>query len=180
MTEDLPELNTIRHPRHPGISAALCEALSEAASVCLARHHEPPRTEFSVECLGGSSTRGLLWASPDDTAVRTWNNRDDATRDAAYIIAIAAAEKELGLVAVSRAETRTGADYYIAPPSTLDLEEAIRLEVSGVDHSDLPTVRRRLREKEQQALRGDSPLPAYASVVGFRERKILISTVEGS
>ncbi len=177
MTEDLPELSTIRHPRHPGVSAALCEALSEATRVCLARHHEPPRTEFSVECLGNSSTRGLLWESPDDTAMRAWNNRDDATRDAAYIVSIAAVEKELGLVAISRAETRSGVDYYVGRPGAVDLEEAIRLEVSGVDHGDLSSVRRRLREKEQQALRGDSPLPAYASVVGFREKRILVSPV---
>ena len=179
MSVDLPELRTIRYPRHPGISPSVCEAFSEAADVCLSRYHLPPRTEYVIEFRNNMSRRGLYWRKPDTTAERAWLNRDDATRDAAYIIALAAAEKELGLVALSRAETRTGADYYIGQPNAIDLEDAIRLEVSGVDHGDRPAIRRRLRQKEEQVRRGDSYLPAYASVVGFRETIIIMSFVGG-
>jgi hypothetical protein len=178
MNNDLPELRTVRHPRHPGISSGVCEGFSEAAEVCLARHHVPPRTIFLIECCGNKFRRGLIWTQPDNTAERAWKNRDDATRDASYIISLSAVEKELGLVALSRAETRTGADYYIGQPGATDLEEAFRLEVSGVDHGDMRTIRGRLREKEEQASRGDSCLPAYASVVGFREATILVSFVQ--
>jgi hypothetical protein len=87
-------------------------------------------------------------------------------------------EKELGLVAISRADTRTGADYYLGMPEDLDLEGAFRLEVSGVDQGDASVIRRRLKEKEAQARRGDSCLPAYACVVGFREASALVSIVE--
>jgi hypothetical protein len=180
MNGALPELRTIRHPRHPGISFGVCEAFSEAADVCLSRHHNPPRTVFSIECCGNKSTCALFWKQPDNTAVRAWNNRDDATRDAAYIVAIAVAEKELGLVALSRAETRTGADYYVGRPGAKDLEDAVRLEVSGVDHGRIGDIRGRLRQKEEQALQGDSCLPAYASVVGFRTAMVLMKFVEGT
>ena len=178
MGDYLPDLRSIRHPRHPGISDAVCEAFSEAAEVCLARHHEAPETIFSVECCGDCTERTLTWQQPDDTARRAWMNHDDATRDGAYIMSMAAVEGELGLVALSRAETRTGADYYVGSPDAGDLENAVRLEVSGVDEGDATTARHRLREKEKQAARGDSPLPAYASVVAFREKIILVSSVE--
>jgi hypothetical protein len=87
-------------------------------------------------------------------------------------------EKELGLVALSRAETRTGADYYVGQPEARDLEEAFRLEVSGVDQGHAADLRKRLSQKEEQARRGNSCLPAYASVVGFREASVLVSRVE--
>ncbi len=84
-----------------------------------------------------------------------------------------------GLVAVRRAETRTGADYYIAPAGqeTEDLEGCFRLEVSGTNLG-VSEIKRRLREKVDQALQGDSNLPALACVVGFRARLIMIHTVE--
>lgn len=177
---ELPDLRSIRAPRHPGVSAAVCEAFSEAAEVCLARHHKPPSTSFQVACAGKESVRYLKWSAPGDTAQRSWKNRDDATRDGAYVVSLAVVEREIGMVALSRADTRTGADYYVGRPGLPDLEEAFRLEVSGVDEGDRAEVRRRLKNKEDQAARGDSFLPAYASVVGFRQASVLVSLVGGS
>ncbi len=178
MSNELPELRSIRFPRHPGVSLGVCEDFSEAAEVCLARHHNPPKTVISIDCRGTKSERELLWNTPDETVQRAHNNRDDATRDAAYIVSLSIMEKEIGMVAISRTDTRTGADYYIGMPGSLDLEEAYRLEISGVDNGDGSVIRKRLREKEAQARRGDSSLPAYACVVGFREASALLSLVE--
>ena len=177
---ELPDLRSIRVPRHPGVSSAVCEAFSEAAEVCLARHHDPPCTSLRVACAGTESVKSLKWSAPGDTALRSWNNRDDATRDGAYAVSLAVVECELGMVALSRADTRTGADYYIGRPESPDLEDAFRLEVSGLDRGNVADVRRRLRAKEDQAARGDSYLPAYAGVVGFREGLVMVSLVEGS
>ena len=92
---------------------------------------------------------------------------------------LAAVEFSTGLVAVYRAETRTGADYYVAPADAEieDLEDCIRLEVSGVDRGDLRLLRRRLIEKINQVESGNSNLPAMAGVTGFRCRKILLSSI---
>ena len=174
---ELPDLRSIRSPRHPGVSDAVCEAFSEAAEVCLARHHTPPATSLQVACADTESVRVLNWSAPDDTARRSWRNRDDATRDGAYVVSLAVVERELGLVALSRADTRTGADYYVGKPGLPDIEEAFRLEVSGVDEGDRTEVRKRLKLKEDQAARGDSFLPAFASVVGFREATVLVRAV---
>jgi hypothetical protein len=176
--EHLPELRSIRAPRHPGVSAAVCANFSEAADICLARHHGPPPTPLNINCVGKESTRILKWCSPDETARRSWRNRDDATRDAAYGISLAVVEHELGMVALSRADTRSGADYYVGTPEAVDLEEAFRLEVSGIDAGDLADIRRRLKTKEGQLVRGDVFLPGYASIVGFRQAVVLVSRVE--
>ncbi len=178
--QELPELRSVRAPRHPGVSAAVCEALAEAAEVCLARHHEPPRTSLRVACVGKESVRSLKWSAPDETAQRSWSNRDDATRDGAYVVSLAVVEHELRMVALSRADTRTGADYYVGRPESPDLEQAFRLEISGLNEGGLVDIRRRLRSKEEQAAKGDSFLPAYASVVGFREAAVLVSQVGDS
>lgn len=178
--QELPELRSIKAPRHPGVSAAVCQAFSEAAEVCFARHHQPPRTSLQVTCAGMELVRYLKWSAPDETAKRSWRNRDDATRDGAYVVSLAVVEHELGMVALSRADIRTGADYYVGKPGSHDLEDAFRLEVSGVDEGGLSDVRRRLRSKEDQAARGDSFLPAYASVVGFRQAAVVLSLVGGS
>jgi hypothetical protein len=80
-----------------------------------------------------------------------------------------------GLVAVRRAETRTGADYYLGEPNSTfeDLELSFRLEVSGTDEGSDAVIRGRLREKLDQAKRGNSNLPAIASVVGFAALQIV-------
>ena len=176
----LPDLRSIRAPRHPGVSKAVCDAFSEAAEVCLARHHVPPITSLQIRCADTDSVRALKWSVPDETARRSWSNRDDATRDGAYVVSLAVVERELGLVALSRADTRTGADYYLGKPGQQDLEDAFRLEVSGVDKGDRAEISRRLRVKIDQAARGVSYLPALASVVGFREATVLVSRVGDS
>ncbi|HEY7617774.1 MAG TPA: hypothetical protein VH744_13295, partial [Terriglobales bacterium] len=66
----------------------------------------------------------------------------------AYACALAATELARGYVAVGRAETRTGADYYIALSGQIieDLEDCLRLEVSGTD-SEVSVVKTRLKGK---------------------------------
>jgi len=78
---------------------------------------------------------------------------------------------------VGRAETLTGADWYVAPNGTSieDLENCIRLEVSGISAGASADINRRLREKVAQAARGESNLPAIASVVGFKALEVAIS-----
>jgi hypothetical protein len=119
-------------------------------------------------------------AGPRERAA--WANADDATRDGAYAIALSVMEAELGLVSVSRAETLTGADYYLAESVSGEdednLERAYRLEVSGVCKGDRSSIHQLLANKVDQARRGDSTLPAYACVVGFLSLYVVIQIVE--
>lgn len=164
--------------RHPGLTAALAESYLEAARVCLDRHHTPPQ-DFSIENDKTESLASVDWLPADERIRLAWANETDAARDGAYACALAAAELQMGFCAVMRAETLTGADYYIAPLGTShqDLEDCLRLEVSGTN-LDNYEVRRRLRNKVNQAERGSSSLPAIAAVVGFGAKLILMESVK--
>jgi hypothetical protein len=154
----------------------VADAYSEAARVCLARHHTPP-TLFAIDLSGEATKNSLPWEVPDNRTKGAWANESDATRDGAYAVSLAAVEVRRQLVAIMRAETLTGADYYVAAPGSdpTDLETSYRLEVSGTNSGD---VRQRLLQKQAQTRAGQSNLPAIAAVVGFKSATVAIAHVE--
>ncbi|GBE16207.1 hypothetical protein BMS3Abin15_00019 [bacterium BMS3Abin15] len=164
--------------RHPGLTVGTATSYLEAATVSLNAEHEPPQ-DFLLNHDEKEHTTEVMWNPPSNGCLRGWANRDDATRDGAYACAIAAAELSSGLFAMRRAETLTGADYYVAPKDTNpdDLESCIRLEVSGT-RCDEREVRRRLSNKIQQVKSGRSSLPAIAVIVGFKTKQIMMRTVD--
>lgn len=160
-----------------GLTQAIADCFYEAACVCLDRHHSPPQ-EFDLRVDSFEQKSLVRWKRTDNRSRRAWANENDTTRDGAYACALAATELSLGLCAVSRAETLTGADYYIGhrEQSTEDLENCFRLEVSG---TDLGTneVNRRLGQKKKQVLNGNSNLPGITAVVGFRVKLVAMQKV---
>src|SRR5260370_40873706 len=70
---------------------------------------------------------------------------------------------------VRRAETETGADYYVAPPGMgiEDLEGCFRLESSCINKGNNRAVEHLLFTKVEQTRKGKSNLPAIACVIGF-------------
>lgn len=166
------------HERHGGLTPSLSGSFFEAASVCLNRHHNSP-VEIDIVRHGETTKRLVDFESPDLQVLNAWANDIDTTEAGAYGVCLAAVEIEEQLVAVRRAETLTGADWYIAPVGTEpgDLEDCFRLEVSGVDAGDRAVVEARLRQKVAQTRRGASNLPAIASVVGFKGKAIVIQKV---
>lgn len=166
------------HERHTGLTAALSGTYFEAASVCLSRHHESP-INMNIMCDDSPSMQSVDFQKPDAHVLKAWANDIDTTESGAYGVCLAAVEVEEQLVAVRRAETLTGADWYVAPIGTepVDLEDCFRLEISGVDAGGPSVIDARLKQKIEQTRRGASDLPAIASVVGFKERIILIQKV---
>lgn len=121
----------------------------------------------------------VAWAIPGPRELDAWANTTDATEAGAYGCVIAGVELLRDRYAVRRAETGTGADYYVGPigAGKSDLEDCFRLEVSGISTGDYRDVSRRLLEKVGQAQRGDSSLPAMAGVIGFSARLLMIQDV---
>lgn len=169
------DLNT----RHSGVSPGLGASYAEAARVCLDRHHTSP-AEFQLRDNAAGSRANADWTAADETLKGAWANKDDATEFGAYGLALAAIELTRGLVAVRRAETRTGSDYYLGDKigRSQDLENSFRLEVSGTDEGRYSTIDGRLRQKLEQANKGKSNLPAIASVVGFSALWIVSADLE--
>jgi hypothetical protein len=164
--------------RHSGLTPEVASCYLQAACVCLDRHHEPP-VEFSLNSDSQETLTVVEWKPTDDRIKKAWANKDDATRDGAYAVALASTELSKGLVAIHRAETKTGADYYVAPvnASSDDLENWYRLEVSGTDLDEIQ-VKARLNTKVEQTKKGNSNLPALAAVIGFKVKQIFVKTVE--
>jgi hypothetical protein len=160
--------------RHVGVSRGLALAYAEALSVCLQKHHTSP-LQYDLRDDEHSREAIVEWNAPADSLQRAWGNEIDVVESAAYGLALAAMELTRGLVAIGRAETKSGADYYLGTPGEemTDLESAKRLEVSGVGVGSETAIRSRLTKKLAQAARGTSDLPAIASVVGFEYPVIL-------
>jgi hypothetical protein len=160
--------------RHVGVSAGLSTAYAEAASICLDRHHTSP-ADFQLKDNARDDVAQASWQSADQRMRQAWANADDATEAGAYGVALAAIEVMRELVAVGRAETRTGADYYLGDPHGVleDFEASFRLEVSGTDAGNLSAIESRLGQKLEQARKGKSNLPAIASVVGFAALRVV-------
>ena len=166
------------HERHRALTPSIAGAYKEAASVCLDRHHTSPII-IALSDNGFDSLTELSWTIPDARVLGAWANSTDATEFAAYGCVIAGVEQSRGLFAVRRAETGTGADYYVGPVGSgeNDLEDCFRLEVSGVDAGDERKVTERLLQKIEQARRGDSCLPALAGVIGFAAKLLMVRDV---
>jgi hypothetical protein len=164
--------------RHYGVTKALGDSYTEAARVCLHRHHASPQT-FQVDRELDRTVASVEWAPPTPRELAAHANNIDATEAGAYAMVLAGVELTDGLVAVHRAETRTGADYYLASvgSATNDLEDCIRLEVSGISRGETQDVKDRLGVKVRQAAKGKSALPAMAGVVGFSCRTMMIKNV---
>ncbi|MGB7284478.1 MAG: hypothetical protein WBE13_19595 [Candidatus Acidiferrum sp.] len=166
------------HQRHRALTDSLAGSYREAASVCLSRHHSPP-VQVSISDNASDSVANLVWPVPDTRTLHAWANEIDATEAGAYACVIAAVELLRNLFAVRRAETKTGADYYIGPKDSGegDLDKCLRLEISGLNDGSQTEVARRLLQKVEQALRGSSNLPALAGVIGFASKKLMIRDV---
>ena len=165
--------------RHRGLTPEIAGAYHQAVRVCMDRHHVSP-TEFTIKDEVVSTVASVLWEAPDDRMRAAWANEIDTTEQAAYALVLAAVELMYGLVALRRAETTTGADYYVGPAGTGtdDLEGMYRLEIAGRDRASDRMVYAALLEKVEQARRGRSNLPAMAGVVGFLSRLIMLRMVE--
>jgi len=149
------------HERHTGLTAVLGGTFLEAACVCFSRHHESP-VDVEIVRKEGSSVREFAFDPPSERERNAHANEIDATEAGAYGVSLAAVEAVESLVAIRRAETLSGADWYVAPIGTTpdDLETCYRLEVSGTDTGTLSVVETRLSQKIQQTRAGKCNLPA--------------------
>jgi len=166
------------HKRHRGLTEAIASTYGEAASICLSRHHASPVC-IALSDNGTSSEAEVFWNIPTSRMIGAWANAVDTTEAGAYGCVIAGIELMRNLFAVRRAETGTGADYYVGPLGSGedDLEDCFRLEVSGVDGGSNEVVTTRLQAKIRQAQRGNSSLPAVAGVIGFSAKVLMVRDV---
>ena len=176
--EDLRRLPIEKmHERHPGLPEDDGGALTGSLRVCLDRHHTSPQEFLILD----HDERVLIEWSPADVETQAINrNERDATEAGAYACILAAVELTEGLVTLGRSPHGSGSDFYVAPRGTAvdDLDNALRLEISGTDTGNPSDIRYRLAEKVEQLLEGDGGEDGIAGVVGFKERLIRLEWVK--
>ena len=169
----MPSISTL-YRRHPGVTRSIAQGYAEALSVSLARHGTPP-CELEARVNDGVDRLRLDWRLPEPKVLRAWANEIDTTEAAAYGVALGVIERQLGLVAVARARSLTGADYYVSPRGAgFGLEAASKLEVSGIDSGAPREIRARLHAKLKQVVAYGTPARAFACVVAFRALLVLL------
>ena len=170
------------HVRHMGMAQEITDGYAVTAAVCMSRHHKSPKTWTVQTDSQPPVPYEVDWLPPTPAHVRSCANKDEATRDGAYGLALAAADAHLGLVALRRSEGKSGSDFYlisagthVSPDPHLDLErdDLVRLEVSGIDRDDDASMRARVHQKVRQAVAGRSPFPAIAGVAGFLSARVV-------
>jgi len=165
---------------HPGVAPSVASFYTDAARVCLRRHHRSP-TAWSMSVLPDPPVQvELQWIEPGARVLGAYKNALRATENGAYALALAATELLLGLVALCQAEAETGGDYYLIPAGTattddpnldLDRDDVVLFEVSGIDLDDDAKMAGRLREKTEQVRAQEWSGLAFAGVVGFRNAR---------
>jgi len=167
--------------RHSGLTEKIAQYYLEAARVCLDRHHKTP-SEFVINGAEDNLKVDVEWKETNRQIKSAWANEIDTTEAGACACTIAAVELSKDLIAVRRAETKTGADYYVAPKGKKveDLEECFRLEISGMNKCDSGGVARRLSSKIDQVIAGRGNFPAMAGVVGFQAKLIMLKVINQS
>ena len=147
--------------------------------MCLARFHEVPPAKLQIRLEASSRAYDLVWIWPTPGQSRGHGNTDEATRDGAYAMALAAAHGRPRMMTLGRSENRTGADWYLVPVDgepvfDLDQPGVVRFEVSGVSDDTEAKLRQRVREKVEQVGDRDSMFPGWVGVVGFSSPVVVI------
>lgn len=139
---------------HPGLTEVVARNYAEARDVVMTGLHTSPTRFMVSDEHAPYNTMTLAWITATAQQLAAWANTDDATRDAAYGVAIAFVNVQYRLVAVIRAERVTGCDYFLAPRDqemeTLDVDDKIKLEISGSRTSRPSDLQERLKEKVTQ------------------------------
>jgi hypothetical protein len=135
MPDDLPPLPSLAtlHERHYGVTEALARTYAEGAAICLQRHHASPKA-ISVDADDGMEGEYLAsWDVPTGRQHAAWANQDDATRDGAYGMVIAATEAHFGYFVVGRTHTGSGTDYLFSKQRHDPVSDGL-LSLQDVEH----------------------------------------------
>lgn len=163
-----------------GLKKSFLECLCHAATVCLqSEGHEPG---VSMEVFETESRYSLFWGSADDEMKRTWADRDHATENAAYCIALLLMHDRKGLISIERSARENGFDYWIGVKGAGSglFQKRARLEVSGIRHGSESQVLKRLEEKMIRLKKYKEPLPAIVIVVEFGKPAVRIAEIHAS
>lgn len=154
----------------PGITPGIADNLLEAAVVCLSRQSHSSGVGMKYRGLK-TSVEPINWQmSYDDCLDRAYADQEEATELGAVCISILSALQLTPYTIVQRARKRSGIDYWLAHKGdVVPFVHSARLEVSGIFNNP-DAVSARINIKKNQSKQSDGTgLPAYISIVEFKE-----------
>ncbi|MEL7223302.1 MAG: hypothetical protein AAF810_20110 [Cyanobacteria bacterium P01_D01_bin.36] len=169
------DLSTLRQGL-PAITPAFGAALAEACAICLTDQGHSSGTAITVKG-DFESVFSLVYSEVTEQMRRCWNDREYATEQAAYGIALLLMQQLTALTAVERSRKGTGFDYWLGKSSDINsrpFRKLVRLEVSGIRQGTSPQVRARAKLKIAQVKPTDKLAPAYIVVIEFGQPLALV------
>jgi hypothetical protein len=151
----------------PGLTTAIGKSLSEAAAHCLELKNH--RSGVVLDLTGDfDHTLDVTWKNRiDEQTIRAWADIPELTEHAAVCVAILVLIELTDYTVIRRAVKGTGIDYWLGYKNALFLQDAARLEVSGIFDGTPKAIGRRATEKKAQTNRTDGSFPVYIAVVEF-------------
>lgn len=150
----------------PRVSATITSYFAEACIMCLDNQKHKSGVSLVVEGIT-SATFQVLWDTPiTEDMLLGWG--DEATENGAYALAFLLMRHLTEYPVIRRARTGTGIDFWLAyeRPNNI-LEDAARLEVSGILRGNRSSINSRVATKKGQTKPTDGTLPVYIIVVEF-------------
>jgi hypothetical protein len=141
--------------------------LASAAAVCLEerKHHLGAVISVRGHC---DVSFTLHWPETTDQIRREWADSQEATEEGAVAIAIVLSDMVTDYHVIERAYKGLGFDYWLGKKTDFLLQNAARLEVSGIRRGDDQEIDARVKRKIKQTEQSRHlKLPAVVIVVEF-------------
>ncbi len=168
LSTEVEQLDLVRlHEGYPSLTPASGARLGYVAAICLEERRH--RRGVMMEVSGSFSvTFSLQWSKTTDQMRREFSDPDEATEDGACGIAILLVGQLTEFQIVRRSWKGPGFDYWLGKKTDTLLQNAARLEVSGIRSGDAKNIQARCRQKVEQTKKSDSlRLPAFIVIVEF-------------
>jgi hypothetical protein len=167
----LPRKSTLKLERlskgYPCISKPSGARLAAAAAICLEDRNHENGVLIGVEghC---ENTFSVHWQETTDQIRREWADPQEATENGAVAIAILLVDKITDYHVVERAYKTTGIDYWLGRKDDFLLQNAARLEASGIREGNRKQIASRVKSKLRQSEQSEKTgLPIVVIVVEF-------------
>ena len=154
----------------PGITPDFGKMLSEAAIVCLEDQSHSSGVLMNLLGIYDNIRCLIEWNNGTDQMRRCYNDKQFATENGAYGIAILLIQEIMDLTALQRSRKGTGFDWWVGGKDQNDapFQNSARLEVSGILNGTHSDISGRVRQKIRQTTLSDgTSLPAIIIVVEF-------------
>jgi len=147
-TDDQPlDLGSLADGMPPGLSRERGAAMAQAARVCLTESQHPSPCSLTVDG-GHAANLPLAFEEAGDVELRSWNDREEATQQGAYAVAILLMKRLDNLAVLERSRRGTHFDWWLGPAGSDRLfQDKICLEVSGIRDGSEAQIRERVSQK---------------------------------